>query len=93
MVVGVMTVKLRAPWVHSLKEKRMTLRSIKDRVKNKYNVSIAEVEDMDLHQSIVLGVSCVSTNKAHANSMLDDVLNFIETNFDTEMLDYQIELV
>lgn len=93
MVVGVMKIKMRAPWVHSLKEKRMEVKSIISKVKNKFNVSIAEVEDQDVHQIMVIGLSCVSTSQSHANSILDGVLNYIESNFEPEILDYEMEII
>ncbi|OHW61216.1 hypothetical protein EUAN_24180 [Andreesenia angusta] len=93
MVVGVMKVKMRAAWVHSLKEKRMELRSLTSKVSNKYNVSVAEVESQDTHQDIVLGVSCVTTDTAHANSILDNILNYIEANSEAEIYDYEIEII
>jgi uncharacterized protein YlxP (DUF503 family) len=68
-----------APWVHSLKEKRMIVKSICAKVKNKFNVSIAEVEEQDTHQNIVLGFACVAGEASMADSMIDHVLNFIES--------------
>jgi uncharacterized protein YlxP (DUF503 family) len=80
MVVGTVRIKIYAPWVHSLKEKRMVVKSLCAKVKNKFNVSIAEVEDQDLHQSIVLGIACITSSSAHADKILDTVINFIEGN-------------
>lgn len=77
MIIGTGKIYLYANWVHSLKEKRMILRSTIAKVKNKYNVSIAEVENQDLHQSIVIGIACVSNDSRHANSTIQNVLDFI----------------
>lgn len=52
-------VTLRASWVHSLKEKRMVVKSIVQRLKNKFNVSVGEVHEQDIHQIIVIGISAV----------------------------------
>lgn len=93
VVVGVMKVKMRASWVHSLKEKRMEVKSIVSKVRNKFNVSVAEVQDQDVHQTIVIGISCVSTSQSHANSILDGVLNYIESSFEPEIVDYDMEMV
>lgn len=93
MVIGVMKIKMRASWVRSLKEKRMELKSIISKVRNKFNVSAAEVESQDVHQLIVIGISCVTTDSSHANSMLDGVLNYIEYNFEPEVLDYEMEII
>ena len=51
--IAVLTIKLHAPWVHSLKEKRMIVKSVVAKIQNKFQVSAAEVEDQDIHQSIV----------------------------------------
>lgn len=90
MIIGTGKIYLYANWVQSLKEKRMILRSIIAKVKNKFNVSIAEVENQDLHQSIVIGIACVSNDSRHANSMIQNVLNFIEDN--TESIVERIEM-
>ena len=94
MHVGTCIVKLRLPENGSLKGKRQVSRSIIERVKNKFNVSIAEVEDQDLWQSLTLGISCVSNSAPHANEILSKAVNFIENNrFDAELVDYEIEII
>ena len=62
---------------HSLKEKRMVLKSLKDRVHDRFNVSIAEVDDQDLWQKVSLGVAVVSTETKHALSVLKEVEQFL----------------
>lgn len=93
MVIGVMKVKMRVAWVHSLKEKRMELRSLTSKVSNKFNVSIAEVESQDVHREIVIGISCVTTERVHANSIMDNILNYIEDHFEAEIYDYEMEIL
>lgn len=92
MMIAVARVRLFAPWVHSLKEKRMVVKSLTSRVHNRFSVSIAEVEDQDLHQSIVLGVACVAGGRAQADSILDHVIDFIERNTEAEITDIQREI-
>ena len=92
MIVGAVKVTIYAPWVHSLKEKRMVVKSLCAKIKNKFNVSVAEVEDQDLHQRIVLGIVCVVSEASVANSMVDNVLNFIEGNTEGEIIDIEREL-
>ncbi|VAX22404.1 hypothetical protein MNBD_NITROSPINAE01-515 [hydrothermal vent metagenome] len=77
MVVGILTVKLGIPGARSLKEKRKVVRSVKDRVKAKFNASIAEVANHDLHQTATLGVSVVSADAPHADSQLQKILSLI----------------
>ena len=93
MIIGTGKIYLYANWVHSLKEKRMILRSTIAKVKNKFNVSIAEVENQDLHQSIVIGIACVSNDTKHANSMIQNVLNFIEDNTEAIVEDVEMEIL
>jgi uncharacterized protein YlxP (DUF503 family) len=78
--------------VHSLKEKRMAVKSIIAKIQNKYHVSIAEVAENDVHQTIVLGIACVAGDTAQGNSILDHVLNEIEIATEAEITDIQREV-
>jgi len=94
MHIGVCRLKFRLPENGSLKGKRQVLKSVTERVKNRYNVSIAEVGDNDSWQLISLGITCVSNSSPHANEVLSKVVNFIQNSkFDMEMLDYEIEII
>jgi len=94
MNVGVCKLRLRLPENLSLKGKRRVLKSITAQVSNKFNVSIAEVDDHDLWQLATLGVCCVSNNKRHTNEVLSKVADFIANGrFEVEMLDYEIEIL
>ena len=93
MIIGTAKITIYAPWVHSLKEKRMVVKSICAKVSNKFNVSIAEVEDQDIHQRIVLGFACVVGEVFIADSIIDHVLNFIESNTEGEIIDIERELI
>lgn len=92
MVVGIVRLKIYAPWVHSLKEKRTLVKSICSKIKNKFNVSIAEVEDRDIHQSVVIGFACVTSDNSHADQIIDKVLGFIEGNTEGEIVKIEREL-
>ena len=93
MYIGVCEIKLRAVWVHSLKEKRMVVRRITERVAQKFNVSITEIADLDIHQSIIIGVAAISNSKEMLEKRLDQVIDFIENITDAEILDINIELI
>jgi uncharacterized protein YlxP (DUF503 family) len=67
-----------APESHSLKEKRMVLRSIKDRTRLKFNVAIAEVSSQDDWQECVLGFAVVANEKQFVQEMLEKIINFID---------------
>lgn len=92
MVIGIVKIKIYTPWVHTLKEKRMVVKSLCSRVKNKFNVSIAEVENQDIHQSVVLGLACVTSDNAHADQIIDTVIAFIEGNTEGEIINIEREL-
>ena len=94
MHVGVCRVSLRVPGNQSLKGKRRVVQSIIPRVRAKFNVAIAEVEDHELWQRITLGICCVSNDGRHANEILSKVVQYIEeTRNDVEILDYEVEMV
>ena len=78
MVVGLLTVELHVPGSQSLKEKRMVLRRIKDKVRNKFNVAIAEVGDQDAWQSARLGFAVVANERAFVERMVETIVAFID---------------
>ncbi|HVN90365.1 MAG TPA: DUF503 domain-containing protein [Candidatus Binataceae bacterium] len=78
MVVGVLRLTLFLPENHSLKGKRHVIRAIKDRVRNKFNVSIAESADHDMWQRAELGICQVGSDRAFVDSALREVVNFID---------------
>jgi uncharacterized protein YlxP (DUF503 family) len=92
MHVGVCKIRLRIPENLSLKGKRQAVRPVIARVKNKFEVSIAEVEDQDLWQIATLGIAVVSNDGRHAQEVLSHVVDFIVNgHFDVEVLDYETE--
>jgi len=94
MNVGTCKIRLRLPENSSLKGKRQVLKSITARLKNKFNVSIAEVGDNDLWQLATLGVCCVSNDRRYTNEVLSKVVDFVaDGRFDAELLDYEIEII
>ena len=78
MVVGVLRLTLFLPENHSLKGKRQVLRAIKDRVRNKFNVSIAESNDHDMWQRAELGICQVGSDAAYVDAALRQVVRFID---------------
>jgi uncharacterized protein len=71
--LGVLTLELRIEHAHSLKEKRHVVKSLKDRLRGKFNVSVAEIDDMDIHNSAVLAVATVSSSRPFAEKILQAV--------------------
>lgn len=92
MIVGTAEIKLYAPAVHSLKEKRMVVKSIIGKTKNKFNVSIAEVGEQDTHQTIILGIACVACSVRLADSIIDTVIAFVENNTEAEIINIEREI-
>ena len=78
MTVGIARLTLYIPDSHSLKEKRMVLRRVKDRTRGKFNVAVAEVEDNDVWQRAVLGLAVVGNEGRFVESALDEVIRFVE---------------
>ena len=93
MIVGLCTVELFIPDGHSLKAKRQVLLSLKDRLRDKFNVSVAEVGDQDLWQKAVLGVACVANEQAFVNQVLDQAVNLIRSVPMVEVVRVQIEML
>ncbi len=92
MNIAVMTFRLRAPWVHSLKEKRMIVKSLTAKLQNKFHVSAAEVEEQDTHQMIVIGVAAIVPHNAIADSMMEGISQFVEENCEAEILEEAREI-
>ncbi|PWX65910.1 DUF503 domain-containing protein [Clostridium perfringens] len=82
-------ITLRASWVHSLKEKRMVVKSIVQRLKNKFNVSVGEVHEQDIHQIIVIGISAVCGDQKQVDSILENLIDFVEENTDAEIINIE----
>jgi len=79
---------LHVPEAQSLKEKRQAARSLTSRIRNQFNVAVAEVDDNDLWQRLTLGVCCVSNDHGHADEILSRVVSFVqETRSDLELLE------
>ncbi|MCI5630425.1 MAG: DUF503 domain-containing protein [Clostridiales bacterium] len=93
MKILVMKVDLRAAYVHSLKEKRMIVKSIIGKLQNKFNVSIREVENQDLHQRISIGIVKLELNSKDSDQSKDKILNFIEENCEAEIIDIESEII
>jgi uncharacterized protein YlxP (DUF503 family) len=90
MTVGIARITIFIPDSHSLKEKRMVLRRVKDRTRQKFNVTIAEVEENDVWQRGVLGLALVGNEGRFVASALDEVVRFVESQ--AEVLNTEREL-
>jgi hypothetical protein len=86
-------VELHLPGVDSLKGKRQVLRSLKDRVRNQFEVAVAEVDHLDNWQRATLAVAYVSNDARHADSVVAKAIDFIETHVDGDVLDTSLEIL
>ena len=94
MVVGVCTLTLDIPHSQSLKDKRRVVKSVIARVRNQFNVSVAEVDANDVWRSAVIGMACVSNDAAYAHGLLTSALQMItNSRLDAEVTDYEIEIL
>ena len=92
MIIGSCKIYLEAEWVFSLKDKRMIVKSLVEKIRRKFNVAVAEVENNDIHKSIVIGIACVTNETSHADSIINNVINFIENNTDAVIVDVITEI-
>ena len=79
------------PHATSLKDKRQVCRSLIDKTRRRFNVSIAEVDSQDVHQTLVIGIAVVSGEASHAEQSLDAIVRFMEEHADAELVDISIE--
>ena len=91
MTVLAAKLKLYIPHAVSLKDKRQVRQSIIAKTRQKFNVSIAEVDTQDLCQTLTLGIAVVSGDGKHAKQMTDEVVRFIEDNFEAELVETNYE--
>jgi uncharacterized protein YlxP (DUF503 family) len=94
MKVGVCTVQLVIPAAYSLKEKRRVVRSALERMRQRFNVSAAEVDGLDMWNEAIIGIACVSNDAGHAQAVLSKVVDWLaQERLDAEIRDYSIEVL
>lgn len=93
MFIGIIKIEIFISYAQSLKEKRQVIKKIVDNVRNKFSVSVAEVDKGDLWQRSTIGISLVSGDKRFLESLLDKIVYYIETNFDCTIIDTDKEII
>ena len=93
MVIGVLQMELSIPGAQSLKDKRRVIKSVKDRLANRHNVSVAEVDDQDEHRRCVLAVAMVSNDRRFTDSCLSKIVDEIRVVRDLSLVDYELEFL
>jgi len=85
--------KFDIPWANSLKDKRMVVKSLTGKLRDKFGVSVAEIEEQDTHRTAVLGVACVGNVTDQIDSVLDHMLNWIESNSQAPLTKVEREIL
>jgi hypothetical protein len=94
MIIACCTITLHVPAAQSLKQKRQVVKSLLARIRQEFNVSIAEVDAQDKWQLAVLGVACVSSSHSYAQGQMEAVVRFIEEQRpDAPLVGYEIEML
>jgi len=93
MIIGACTLKLILYESNSLKDKRHIIRSIIDRLKSKFNISIAEIELNDSWKTALVGFACVTNNSNHANQIISNVIKYVDEDSRVEIVDQNIEIL
>lgn len=92
MTVGTLSVKLMIRDALTLKDKRRVLKSLKDIIRSRHNVSVAEVGSQDNRQHAVLGIAMVGTDAQYVDGGLAKVVDLIRLHHTAELLDYEVEI-
>ena len=87
MNIAAMTFRLHAPWVNSLKEKRMIVKSLTAQLQNRFHVSAAEINEQDTHRIIVIGTAAIVPHNAVADSLMEEISRFVENSCSAEILE------
>ena len=93
MLIGTLSVEMYIPGTGSLKEKRFILKSLKTKIQNRFNVSVAEVEHQDKWQRTTLGIACVANERRFLDETLSKVINFILNDNRVEITDQVCEIL
>ncbi|MFC1694330.1 DUF503 domain-containing protein [Candidatus Latescibacterota bacterium] len=93
MITGVLRIELFIPDSGSLKTKRFAIKSLKERLRNRFNVSVAEIDNADKWQRASLGVAVVSNEPRHVESVLGNVMNFVSGDQRVEVIDSTISFI
>lgn len=93
MVVGVLTVRLAIFGAQSLKDKRRVVKSLKDRLGARHNISIAEIDDLDHRQAATIGIAMIANDGRFVESALAKLVNTIQRHAEASLVEYDIEML
>jgi uncharacterized protein YlxP (DUF503 family) len=92
-VIGLLTIELHSPHSRSLKEKRMVVKAIKDRLRGRFNIAVAETGYQDLWQRAVLSAVTVGSERAYLEGVLETIARDVEERHPSEVVDISIDLI
>jgi uncharacterized protein YlxP (DUF503 family) len=93
MLLGTCTINLYFPDSHSLKDKRSILKSIKLRIRNNFNVSVAEINNYNLWKNTTLGIACIGNKKRYLDSVINEVIKFIEQQNKLQVINFKTTIL
>ncbi len=92
-MVGICTIEIHIPGSDSLKNKRRVIKSIIQRIRNKYNVSVSEIDEQDIWQRATLGIACISNDKNIIHKTFSHIENFLDSNMEIQVINLYIEIL
>lgn len=93
MIVGLCSIELRLDWSNSLKDKRSEIKSLIAKIRSKFNASVSEVDAHDDWRRAVLGLAVVTTESRHADTMINEIVSFVERNTEGEVISVHTEIL
>jgi len=93
MVVGILQLRLMIRDAQSLKDKRRIVKSLRDRIRNRFNVSVSEVDSLDLRQQATLGIALATNDPVFADQVLAKVVDLVRATPGAVLVDYETEIL
>jgi uncharacterized protein YlxP (DUF503 family) len=93
MLLGTCTINLYFPDSHSLKDKRSIIKSLKLRIRNNFNVSVSEINNYDLWKNTTLGIACTGNEKKYLDSVINEVIKFIEHQNKLQIINFKTTIL
>ena len=93
LYIGVLQFTLEIPYAETLKDKRNAVKALKDRLRRSFNVSISEIDDLDVCTTATLGAVVAGSDTSHLNSVMDHLLNDLKDWRDGTLADHQLEII
>jgi len=91
LIVGVLTITLSIPEANSLKDKRKVIKGLKEKLRNKFNISVSEIGDQDIWRTAIIAMAIVSADSAFANGVLSKAQDYVEYNSGAIMTKCELE--